>query len=368
MLEYLKHNLKQKYSNWLYLQAAKRGSKAFFQEFLSKELEKLTMEEKQIIEIHWGKIIPKTKLGFEAYRIYKTFYGFNVQFVPEAYFYPYILRSLNPTQDYISFSHKGLIDIIFKDLSTPKTLLYKIGSQILGNNYNGVSETQILHIISNNTNGLILKPTKNTNSGQGIMFIEPATHTHKIYEVLNSFKGDWVLQEIVQQSSFTSQFNPTSLNTFRVITLYLNNVCSICCTILKLGAKGKRVDNGVQGAQWIDIDKEGRLAPTGHTLDGSEWKAHNNIEFKNKIVPNIEKLRLFAIEAHKRLPGVGIVGWDIALDSSNEPVLIEGNLWWPSVSYPQLLSAKPFFGERTEEVINYVRSNPPSLLGLRVKI
>lgn len=51
-----------------------------------------------------------------------------------------------------------------------------------------------------------------------------------------------------------------------------------------------------------------------------------------------------------------MIGLDICLDENNEPVLIEVNLLEPGILYEQLCTG-PIFGERTNEVLDYVTRN-----------
>ena len=58
----------------------------------------------------------------------------------------------------------------------------------------------------------------------------------------------------------------------------------------------------------------------------------------------------------------GIIAWDIALDSTTSPLLIEANMWWPGISYGEICSG-PIFGARTDEVIDYIKSHKLKKLG-----
>ncbi len=58
---------------------------------------------------------------------------------------------------------------------------------------------------------------------------------------------------------------------------------------------------------------------------------------------------------HRRyMPSMGIVGWDVALDVNNQPIVIEANIINPGILFTQLANSTPIFGERTEEVVQYV--------------
>ena len=68
-----------------------------------------------------------------------------------------------------------------------------------------------------------------------------------IKEVISSYNGDYVIQEVLKQSNITSKFNPTSLNTFRISTLLLNGEFSVLTAMLRFGKEGSIVDKPFPG-------------------------------------------------------------------------------------------------------------------------
>lgn len=357
MKNQIKKVIQDSLNSQLYRNKAKISASAFFEELKDMELPSLSESEKKKIDKKWSDLPVNVELGFSAYRVFKMFCGFNENFVPECYFYPYILRSLNPTNNYISLTHKGLLSNLFNGLPTVKSILYKFNSNITDTDYLPVENEEIGEILKSHLGEWVLKPTQDSNSGHGITFYSPA----QIDVLKNEFlqiSGSWVIQESLRQSKFTAQFNPSSLNTFRIESLYINGRCSICAVVLKIGGENKRVDNGANGSTWVGVKSDGRLEDVGWYISGKMITKRNGINFKGKIVPNFDQLCEFVKQCHYRVPSVGFVGWDIGLDAKNHPVIVEANMWWPSVSYPQLCCKKPIFGDRTTEVIEYVRLNP----------
>lgn len=314
-----------------------------------------------------GGVIPRLSVGYHSFEVFKRFNGFDEKYVPESYFYPYIIRALNPTQDYLSLVHKVLIDEIFSDLKCPETVLKSAGKNYITQNLSLINKKDIpAYLLSQNCD-LMIKPAKDSNSGRGISLIERNTPVDKIIDIIENYPTHFVIQKIVKQSEFTSQFNPSSLNTFRVLTLLINGKFSICYTILKLGAPGRFVDNGANGGLWVGVNKDGVLKDWGTTFKAEFHKEHNGVILANKTVPNFDKIVSFAKKAHLHIPMCGLVGWDIALDSTNNPLLIEANMWWPGLSYGEICSG-PAFGDRTLEVVDYCKSNKLDILGFNHKI
>lgn len=361
------YKISDAYSRYQYSQASLRSVRASFHNIPDSTLDSLTKEEKKMINDKWKGVCPQPSIGYHAFRVFKKYDEFNVNYVPEPFFYPYIVRILNPTQDFVSLTHKGLIDSLFSNMNRPETLVKSYDNSYLTNNYDSIDLSLIPNYLLSQNCDLIIKPAKDSNSGRGISIIKQENTPKQLYDIITSFPTDFVIQKIVNQSDFTSQFNKTSLNSFRVISLYLNGKCSICAVILKVGAPGRFVDNGASGGLWIGVRNDGTLNNWGINFDGVIRKEHNGISFNDKQVPNYPGIVSFAKQAHAHIPMCGIVGWDIALNNNNAPVLIEANLWWPIVSYGQICSG-PIFGSRTDEVIEYVRSHELKKLGFRHSI
>lgn len=185
--------------------------------------------------------------------------------------------------------------------------------------------------------------------------------------ILSSYSSDFVIQKKIVQSEFTAQFNETSVNTFRIVTLFINNKVSLCYGVLKLGSPGRIVDNGANGGLWVGIDKDGKLNEWGTDFKLQFSTNHNGVLLKDKVIPNYQAIVDLAFKAHMHIPTCGLVAWDIALDLNNDPLLIEANLWWPSTSYGEICNG-PAFGDRTDEVIDFVRERKLPMLGFSHKV
>ena len=141
----------------------------------------------------------------------------------------------------------------------------------------------------------------------------------------------------------------------------LNGKFSVLSRTLKTGAKDAKIDNiGTKGEGGIivGIDAEGQLNKYGITKDGrkTELSSCGEIFEKHCLHNEIIKIDKFTEELHKHCPFCAIIGWDICLDEYDNPLLIEVNLLEPGILYEQLCTG-PIFGERTEEVLNYVTRN-----------
>lgn len=132
-------------------------------------------------------------------------------------------------------------------------------------------------------------------------------------------------EAIVNEESIRA-FNPTSLNTIRIVTVRSGDYFKIICACLRIGAKGSSVDNVSSGGTSARINLE------THKLDSvffanayreipTSQSGRNDIGFE---IPYWKETVKLVEEASKKIPQIHIVGWDVAITPKG-PALIEGN-------------------------------------------
>lgn len=320
----------------------------------------LTSEERRMIQERWGKIVRCIRRGYDFYRGLKVLDCFNQDYLPSSYFFPYIEGILNPERWKHQLSHKSMIEIAYGvGVRHPRTILRTFGGVFLGEDYMPLRLEEAVSVIRGADTPLLYKPSTESEQGAGVRLINPGEFDDLYKEVASGgifdSNADFVLQEPVEQSKYTSVFNSTSLNCMRITTLNLNGQVSVCSRAIKCGPKDSVVDNIGSGKRGVivGIRPDGRLCDTGFYGNGERASGHNGVQFRGVKIANFHKVVEAAICLHEYVRHCKIIGWDIALDSNDEPVLIEGNVVYPGVSFEQMCSG-PIFGDRTEEVIAYI--------------
>lgn len=204
---------------------------------------------------------------------------------------------------------------------------------------------------------LIIKDSKDSSGGKGISKISSSkANIDRIKADFDSRNGDFVVQECISQSLEMAKFNPSSINTFRITTLYLNGKYSLCNICMRMGREGSTVDNWGSGGIIIGVNTDGSLKDTAYDIRLNKYKSSNGITFKGQVIKEIPSILKEIEIAHKNYFSLcKFIGWDICIDENNEPVLIELNSSQPGVIGEQICNG-PIFGDRTEEVIEYCRS------------
>ena len=175
---------------------------------------------------------------------------------------------------------------------------------------------------------VFVKPTDGGGGrGAGIIKIDDEMNRQAIFEELKAQKA--ILEGVVKQHLAMAAFHPSSINTVRIVTLRdADDVIHVMAAVMRMGTGGRVVDNfhnkGIAAA--IDVES-GILTSFGTDVNGRRYLFHpdTNKQIAGFQIPCWEKIINTVIGAAELLPELRYVGWDIALDSEERPIIIEAN-------------------------------------------
>lgn len=136
----------------------------------------------------------------------------------------------------------------------------------------------------------------------------------------------FLLEPYMIQHPTLMELHPNSLNSLRIVTIRKNGETTIPFACLRCG-NGKVVDNLNSGGFAARINIEtGIIDSNGVGKYNAVAITHpiSGVAFKGLQIPHFKKAIDLAIEASKRVPDLGYVGWDIAI-LEDGPIIIEGN-------------------------------------------
>lgn len=160
-----------------------------------------------------------------------------------------------------------------------------------------------------------------------------AERSHQLVDLYSEvIKSGFLFQEAIIQHPVLNRLNPFCLNTIRFDTFIdKEGKVDIISGFLRMSINRNHVDNISSGGCQVGIDlKTGRLKEEGYSTLSyygvRVLKSHpiTGTIFENLEIPHFDKAKSLAIEAASLIPGLRIVGWDVAIGESG-PVLIEGN-------------------------------------------
>ncbi len=304
-----------------------------------------------------------------AYRLYSKFCGENLYILSQP-IADSLNRSLNPEELLPYYSDKNIFDLILPRGVLPKTILRIMDGLMMDEDYNIISYISDIELskMLKPYKRVVIKPTVSTSSGRGVCLynLESSTTGNTLsIDLIQKSGKNVIIQEALEQSHFMAQFNPTSVNTIRIATYkspYSGNV-HILSAVIRMGAAGAVVDNLHQDGHMIRVNEEtGALAKVCFNANGIASKMHGNIDFSQELftVPDWNRIVDFAKLIARSLPHLKLLQLDIAIDSENNPRLLEFNAEGFSMWIAQF-TGTPAFGKYTDEIRRYALSQKHSV-------
>lgn len=319
----------------------------------------LTDDEKKKVYDLWGTF--SSHISLKEYEVYKKVNGFDERFLSHELYLPIISHLLNDYHYTKFIEDKGLLGYLLKSdyLKFPNCFVRCINGEFYDNSMHQLSKDEALKYCAEQDE-FIIKISRESSGGHGVSKISLVgkSFAERLDICKNQFKkyGEYfVVQECIKQHALMSRFNATSINTFRVTTLYLNKKVSVLSIILRIGKAGSFVDNMGSGGVGVGVLPNGKLNEFGYTYSLNKVYSHNDVLFKDECIPQVPSMLDMITKAHKDVfPLCKLIGWDICIDSTGRFIVIEVNSSQPGISGEQM-NCGPIFGDRTQEVIEFCK-------------
>ncbi|MCE7791765.1 hypothetical protein K8O68_04885 [Salipaludibacillus sp. CUR1] len=279
-----------------------------------------------------------------------------------------ILPVFNDYDMSVFYKDKNLYDIIVDPPRSPETLVKNINGNYFDADHNSINiETARKKIVTSETD-LIIKPSR-SNNGNGVAKLTVKDKT--IYldgelitfnELVDLYMENFLIQEAIQQHSILAAPHPASVNTLRMVTFRWKNEIRYLLAFARFGSDNDIRDNagasdGADGIR-VGIDESGKFFKTAISKHGQLYTHHPTTGFcfaDLEPIPNFDEYKQFVKDCHKNILPHNIISWDIAMGADGKPVFLEPNFAGTAPFY-QLAAQKPFFGDLTDEVLHYVRT------------
>lgn len=310
--------------------------------FNTIDLPKLTREEKRAIRDIWtnkeGDCLTIISLDYIGARVFKKINGFSPYYLTPCW-YNELRYFMNPRPQLQALENKAMCDVYFPDLSFPEPYVRCLNGKFYDKSMNYITKEEAIHILEQKKS-FIIKPSVESNQGQGVALVN--CEKDDVKEAVKKVGRNFIAQEVLVQAPEIKRLNPSSLNCFRITSIYINGVYRYAAA-LKVGKKGAFRDNW-NCSYWINVDDEGRLSKFGYDyylnpVDRSDC----GIVFENTIIPHYKEMIDYLEKMHKKLfANCGVVGWDVTIDENHKTRIIEANLCNTGTNIEQLVSGDFF--------------------------
>jgi hypothetical protein len=319
---------------------------------------KLTKEQKKEIKAFWA---PYKRVSSRWAKYYAAANGScDPRYIPNDLYYTVIDQHFNNRKLGYGFNDKNYYSKIFAGIPQPDIAVRKINGMIFDREYSRLSpEEAKCRILSEDE--MICKPSQETGSGRGIMFFNKSDEK-KIDEFLNDPTYDnYVVQSLIKQHSELDKVHKGSVNCIRICSLLMDDGVHILSSVLRMGFGNSKVDNATAkdnkkyDGMSCGICSDGCLKKYAHGYNtGACCDQHpDGLVFEGFKVPSYDKAVELVRKAHPIIGNFRLVSWDIAIDESGEPVLIEANMRKGGINFHQFNNG-PLFGDLTERVLDEV--------------
>jgi hypothetical protein len=240
----------------------------------------------------------------------------------------------NPLRYNPLFTNKYIEKLMLKGAGLPTARLLAV----VGTSGDLHSEEALCAFLERLTQDVVLKPISGTHGKKVLVLTrnggELRAGTRRVSEkdvwdhVRANLEPGFLIEERLTNTPEIAALHPASLNTFRVVTVKTpaNRWC-LAAAYLRVGAGGNVVDNIAAGGILVRVDANGRTCSAHH--DGRSIRQHpdSGAELLGVQLGGYRAACELALEASRKLPFVGTIGWDIAA-TERGPLIIEANLWW----------------------------------------
>lgn len=248
---------------------------------------------------------------------------FKMGWIPEDYYTFYILKKYNPESirmsDYKTFDNK-----IFPDFAL-EPLIIKIGENFYDSSRQQITTEKARNIVFNYNNEVVIKEDL-SSGGNRVKFINSREFKPDVYTYISSY----IVQPVIQQHENLKLLNDKAVSTVRVVT-YLNKKGNIEVkyAFLRFGLGDSRVDNVSSGGGFSFINSDGSLEGTAYNKLGIDMgikHPNSGILYKSVKIPGYENILNTCVKHHNAFPYAKLIGWDVAVKETGEPILLEWNL------------------------------------------
>lgn len=216
-----------------------------------------------------------------------------------------------------------------------------------------IPEDQAVSILMSYGAPMILKPSVETYGGHGVVKVSADVTVDELKSLMKKYWQNYTFQKLIVQHPVLSSFNPTSVNTVRVVTYRdPSKKKKILYSCVRFGGEGSVIDNVCSGGGYTGIDiSTGRL---------KNRKRYSYFTMDVPMLPDSapdqipcwDKIKEAALYLHDRLPHFDIAGWDFSVTPDGDVLFVEYNLR-PGVGLQQAVG--PMFSkEDLDELMKHV--------------
>lgn len=282
-------------------------------------------------------------------------------YIPDSFFYAFIDEWLTHPKRSTQVDDKQLYKYLFAGVKTTEVVARKAGDNFFDGDFNPIGVREFLNLCSD-VGEIVAKASISSYGGHAVRFFDLNKDTEEQllayinkppYFYTQPYGTEYVIEKAIIQHPEMAAFNPSSVNTIRIMTMIYEGKCIPLSSVLRMGVNGSRVDNCSSGGIVAGIDQEsGTVKPVAYNANGDKFFSHPQTgDFGHKMIPNWEGILKAVEKLAWRFSGISqLISWDVAIDENGEPLIIEMNISYGELDFHQYCNG-PIFGDLTPEIL-----------------
>ena len=242
--------------------------------------------------------------------------------VPDDYYLAVLLEKYNPEKARIS-EYKTFDFRMFPDFAL-QPLLIKIGPNYYNSENQKIPGVLTRELLQDYGGEVVVKEDLSLG-GHRVEFIASRDLDLEKYSQIPSY----VVQPVMEQHEQLKILSPHAVCSIRIFTfLDGKGEVKVKYTALRFGLGGSRVTNTSSGGGSCFINPNGTLDKRAHNKLGikmGDRHPDNEVLFESVRIPNYRAMVDKCKQCHEQFPYVRFIGWDVAVNRSGDPVLLEWN-------------------------------------------
>lgn len=299
---------------------------------------------------------PFSKINLISHRYYTSKTGnFHVNYIPDSLWYAYIDPYYNPRNLAKAIDSKVLYSRLLGGVKHPQIIAYKINGFWLSNDFKHINIDKVVEL-SLRVKNIFIKQAEDSAGGHGVEYYDCTKGKYDLLEILNDTTCNIVVQAGISQLEEMNRLNDSSVNTIRILShLTKNGEIKIRSVIVRMGRKGAHVDNASSGGITVGVNQDGQLKSVAYDIEGNRFYYHpdTRTKFSEIVIPDFKSLQCKIKALHWQIPQFRLLSWDIAIDKTGQPILIEVNMHSGQLDFHQLNNG-PVFGDDTQDILREV--------------
>lgn len=274
----------------------------------------------------------------------------SAQMVPED-FYHNILERIYNDKHLDGWGDKAYMTTLLPGVQFPTMLIANVNGYYIDANREIISENRARSIVLD-AGKAFAKPSRDSGGGRNAFIIDE----DNIDRVFLSLKKNFIIQKIIKQHQETAAFNPSSVNTEKILSFLFKGEVFILSAHMRVGSPDSYIDNASGGKGYtFGIRPDGSIEPVGMNVYGKKRDTdYYGTALAGRRLTYHKQICDIIMRAHKLLPYFGFVTWDFCVNDKGDPILIEFNPSNAEALVYQMTSG-PLFGDMLDEVLKDAR-------------